>query len=329
MPNCDLLISMTGLGLFATEDKKKRLHFLMPSSESQYSGGDHDHESGHASGGHPHAACIVTNSAYLKPNSPDEIKDVITMVPFNGRYLDLTVLGMSKDAPSKTLPTDLLDLGEFDGFYVDSGLVDENPGKDVTARVTLSKGQVDCYATGTRWHLESRKNGKTDIRPMAFLITWRIPDVPYNATTGLELTLNRFDSEHTEPLPRLHPILKNGKKQIHLWVLHVPPREMPLYGEQPVAVGFGNPSPHLHLVNKLLGITDPEKATQIRYLDTNTPPGDCTVVWPVSYRLKPSNGGGSPPMHSEPNEMAFMAAAAGAMAYGDPFTCGGARVEVK
>jgi hypothetical protein len=306
----DLRVSMTGLGLFATQESTKQLHFLMPSSDS--ASGTHEH-AGHD---HLHMACIFANAAYLQPNSPSEILNSVVPFMIGGHYVDFSALGGDQTQdPANQLPPELLNLGELSNSYVQWGLVSEDPGDLVASRVTISKGDLECYEPGARWHVTA---AAPSIHHMAWLLTWQVSGVETEADGGFQLRPIEFATGAVMQVPRLYPTTDNNR--IHIWAMYLPPDQMPPFGPKPAQIAWGAEPPHLHIAYKLLG-PSPRWPT-IRYLDNVNDGQGCHPRWPSDRR-------DTPPAATAPSTHHHAVSPTGGAAFGDEWTCAGARAEVR
>ena len=317
MATFDLRVSMTGLGLFATQAATKQLHFLMPSSDWD-TGTRESSVDCHATAAgesHVHTAVIVANAAYLQPGSGAEIRNSVVPFEIGGHYIDLGTLGSDQTQdPASQLPDALLDLGRLSDSYVQAGLVGPTPGDRVASRVTISKGDLECYEPGARWHVTA---AEPSINHMAWLLTWQISGVQPDSDGGLQLEAREFDSDSVRKIPRLYPTTDTNR--IHIWVMHLPPDQMPPFGPKPPQPAWGSEPPHLHLAYKLLG---PEpKRPLIRYLDNVNDGRGCDPRWPSDRRDTPTPPSATPTLHP-------MMPSGGA-SFGDEWTCAGARAEVR
>ena len=310
----DLRVSMTGLGLFATQAPTKQLHFLMPSSDSADGHAGHEGHEGHAAD-HVHSACIVLNAAYLQPNSPAEIPNAVVAFSIGGQYLDLSALGTNQQTqdPASQLPPEVFDFGKASNSHIDPSFVGGAPGDRVASRVTISKGDLECYEPGARWHVLADAPGVNNI---AYLLTWQISGVELDGDGSIRLQPVEFESGKLAPLPKLYPTTNNNR--IHIWAMHLPPDQMPPFGPKPPPLNFGDEPPHLPMAYKLLG-PDPRWPV-IRYLDTVNNGKHCNPRWPSDRRETTT-----PP--TAVHRHAIMPS--GGAAFGDEWTCIGVRAEVK
>ena len=318
MATFDLRVSMTGMGLFATQSATRQLHFLMPSSDSGTSATNQTadcHATADAGASHVHSAVVFVNAAHLQAGSESEIRNAVVPFGIGGRYIDLSTLGGDQTQdPAGQLPDALLDLGRLSDSYVQAGLVSSTPGDRVGSRVTISKGDLECYEPGARWHVTA---AEPSIHHMAWLLTWQISGVQTEGDGGFQLEAIEFDSENVFRFPRLFPTKDNNR--IHLWVMHLPPDQMPPFGPKPPQPAWGSEPPHLHLAYKLLG-PDP-KWPVIRYLDNVNDGRGCDPRWPSDRRDSPT-----PP---SPTTTRHPMMPSGGASFGDEWTCMGARAEVR
>ena len=308
---------MTGLGLFATQAATKQLHYLMPSSDlasaTAHDHGAMGHDTTEHDQSHVHTACIVVNAANLQPNSPAEIPNSVVPFSIDEHYLDLSEMGgpQTQD-PASQLPESLLDLGGLSESFVHSGLVSSSPGDSVAARVTISKGDLECHEPGARWHVTA---AAPSIRNMAWLLTWQISGVTGDGDGGLDLHPIEFGTGNVMSVPRLYPTRDTNR--IHIWVMHLPPDQMPPFGAKPPRPAWGSAPPHLSIAYKLLGPAP--RWPMIRYLDDVNDGKGCYPRWPSDRRDTPTPAAAT--------RHAVMPSAGAA--FGDEWTCVGARAEVR
>jgi hypothetical protein len=303
----DLKISVTGLGVF-TQDEQGKVHFLMPTTPaSDGSSGSSHHAHGPADEHRhvPHVACLAYDTKYLEDGSADS---GTALHKLDNQVLDLSddKLGTKYTGSGDRLDKKMiLNLTPLTDARVTHTLVEDVCTDDeLMARVTLFNGGISCCAGAAEWLTRKIGGGAAQVEPMVFLVTWTIPGVTQNP---LQLTLRQLDNSTTVlKLPNLRPV--GG--EIHLWVVHVPPEQLPPVSTQPPEPALGAKPEHLHMAYKLLSPALGQSEPSITYAGRGGGPTD-----PCPDR---SIGGFKPRV---PDKIKASAAAF----FGDEYTCAPAR----
>lgn len=200
----DLYITFAGLCMLVDDDKKKRLHVLLPRTDK-----------------HEHEAKLLFNPGFKLGETGDLNHDKTpTSVDLKHRKLDLSTL-VSPDPLKPNFPQcDVLDLGRVTGKTVARNLLDKGdastaPGDSVT-RVTLASGKATMRKRGAKWTI-----GADPADYMATSVEWRIRSLK---GTSLTLNLEPLDKSGSSEGP-IHLRVVDG--EIRIWIYHVLNEDLP------------------------------------------------------------------------------------------------------
>jgi hypothetical protein len=241
-----LKVTFTGMLLYVP-DAENALYVLFPPTGGTAAPGvgGHDH-GGHAhgapargtgGGASPHVARLVYDTAYTGRGRA-RLDGVDAQVSLRGRELTLEsgTGGGIDGAP----PRGLLRLGT-----ARPELLGPRQGHALTARVVVKSGSFVPRHHGACWKVDG------EVRQMAHIVEWVIPDMPGESLT-LALRELSFEGAETEVGP-LYPV----GEEIHLQVWHAPADEAPPQDDVPPAPEIDDPAPHFAALNALLVTPSP------------------------------------------------------------------------
>ena len=218
MPN--LVISFTGLCLFVPDEQSARMHVLLPEDST----------------GHRHHACLVYATKQPVTGAND-----LAFIELGNRIWDASALTGNFDG---TLPTELADASSYYRGGVDKGKTKPKPKPtDVKSRISLAAGEVTCFQRGALWKAEDG----SDV-DMAWWIEWTIPNV--TQPLGIRL-LDLADGTSTVETVNV-PLNPDGV--FHLYVYHVPKRQLPPTPRKGTPPAYGSPPAHFEVFKKLINV---------------------------------------------------------------------------
>jgi hypothetical protein len=210
----ELRLTISGLCLFAQDDRAKQMHILMPATDKEFTGCN----------GAPmyvpsHIAWLVYERRYEDASSP---AGQVAAVPLDGTS---QIIGDGSSCAGTQLPHEVADLGQAARAVVPAKYITMPIDRPLAARLTLTAGEAVGCAPGARWDFGG--NVDEELTPG---VHWTMANI-----AGSTLGLNTAHG---------YKILSAIGHVIELSIFCVPPSNLPGLNGPPTPPPPGGPPAH-------------------------------------------------------------------------------------